>query len=415
MRDRLFIKIPDQQHHNITWAVWSNEQQQWLDNGELLAVDLNSLAAQSTSCETIVIVPATVVIEKKVVTPAKQLKQIQKVVPYSLEEQLADTVDQLHFAYGKRSKQGEIYVEVVKQAQMEQWLEWFEQAELTVDSVVNELSLLHHSHDATEVYLFDEAALVREIDGTTWCCQRSLLTTLWQRRSIQQDVSDSEDSDLDSSPMVRISYVGELDSYWSSQSNVITQPLTASELLKQLANNYQRKTINLLQGAYVVNKESQFSWQKFKLPIYAATASIVIFLVMQGVNYFTLSKENDVLQKQAEQLFTKVFSRRPRGSNILGQVKRLLRKSSGSNSQQEFISMMTLFSNQLPSADKIIPTSITYDNRKNELRVDILAEDYSSLSSFQDALKQPGFDVEMKQGSSQGDKKSSRVIIRTKS
>ena len=61
-----------------------------------------SLAAGRRVC---VLVPGTDVLLANPELPAKAGTKLQQIVPYALEEQLADDIDTLHFAVGKRAQE----------------------------------------------------------------------------------------------------------------------------------------------------------------------------------------------------------------------------------------------------------------------------------------------------------------------
>ncbi len=404
MKNRLFIKLPEAATDALFWGVWSQDQQQWLEQGELLAVDLVSLAERSAKCDTIAIAPIGQVAYRRVTTPAKQLKQIQRAVPYMLEDQIANPVDQLHFAYGKRNKQGEIDVFWVTHEIMQQWQEWFEQAEVTVDAVVAMQSLLKGADDTTEIVLDETMALVNSLDGSLWSCQRDLLPELWKLNQAEGDES------LDT---VRVFHVGELENYWQSQEQVIAQPLTAQELLETLALGYSRETVNLLQQQYTPKRESNIPWKKYRSLAYLMGATLVVYLGYQGSRYYALSEELAVLEQQGNPLFTKVFSRRPRPGSLLGQTERLMKRSGGEAEQGEFLNLLNKTTVHIQSVNVIKPTSITFDGRRSELRLDVLAPDYESLNQFKAQLTKSGLQVDMSSASAQGDKYSTRLSIRS--
>ncbi|WP_144392274.1 type II secretion system protein GspL [Pleionea sediminis] len=417
MKKRLFIQLPDDPNNALIWGQWNSDDERWDDRGEVLSVDLVALAERAQKCETIVIVPASKVTYKQVTTPAKQLKQIQAAVPYMLEDQLANPIDQLHFAYGKRNKDGKVDVFWTTHEQMEQWLEWFDQAEIAADVIVSENALLKDATDATEIILNDRFALVNEVGGECWSCQRDLLPLIWKPSS-DQAAGDSEEKSLESEidlTMIRIFHTGELESVWQEKENVIAQALTEYELLDLFCQEYSKNAVNLRQLEYVVKKQSNLQWKKYKALTYVCGFSFVTFLIYQGSSFFVLHQENKVVREQAEQKFQQVFSRRPRAGSIFGQAKRLIQRQGSGNEQGEFLKLLEQTSTQIASIDQIRPTSITYDGRKGELRLDVLAPDYQALNNFKDTLVKSGLQVDMSSASAQGDAYSTRLVIRSRS
>jgi general secretion pathway protein L len=72
--------------------------------------------------DVIVLVPATEVLRAAVDIPIKGGARLRAALPFALEEQLADDVENLHFAAGERRESGLLPVSVVAREQMLGWL-----------------------------------------------------------------------------------------------------------------------------------------------------------------------------------------------------------------------------------------------------------------------------------------------------
>ena len=69
-----------------------------------------------------VLVPGTDVLLAEPELPAKAGAKLQQIVPYALEEQLAEDIDDLHFAIGKRAGDSSTTpVAVVALSLMDEW------------------------------------------------------------------------------------------------------------------------------------------------------------------------------------------------------------------------------------------------------------------------------------------------------
>ena len=88
-------------------------------------------------------------------------------------------------------------------------------------------------------------------------------------------------------------------------------------------------------------------------------------------------------------------------------------RGGGEAEQGEFLKLLNATSAKIVSLDKVKPTSITFDGRKSELRLDVLAPDYQTLNNFKSSLTDAGLLVDMSSASSQGDAYSTRLIIRS--
>ncbi|MCO7225196.1 type II secretion system protein GspL [Pleionea sp. CnH1-48] len=421
MKNRLFIRLKQGTEDAIEWGVWNPSDESWAERGQLLRADLVALAEKSRQCETIVIVPANDVIQREVATPVKQLKQIQKAVPYMLEEQLADSVEQIHFAYGARQKSGDIKVLWTSHQNMQRWLEGFEQCDIRVDALVHELSLLPSSDDAIEILLDNNVAMINEQSSFRWSCQRDLLPLLLEQnkkaQSGEEDSEDDDDEDMSELTadvnVIRLSHTGELEDYWEHKENAIANPIDAADILDFYVRNYDKTTISLLQQEYQPKRESNIQWAKYGRYLWVVVIALVIHLGYQGSRYWHLSEENTALREQGEKLYRTVFKKRARSSSLLSQTRRLLRGKNKKGSDSSFLKLLNQVSTHIDSLEKIKPTSVSFSTKKGELRMDVLAQDLQVLNAFKDTLKQSGLAVDNSSTSQQGNRYSTRLIIRS--
>lgn len=127
MDTRLIIRLaPDS---SFQWALFNRKQ--WVAGNEffLPASELATCFASGdlhgfpvSRMQLIVITPGTETLVTAVDVPANQRRRLATVLPYFMEEELADDVADLHFASRKNPQSGMIEVAVTKAALLEQWL-----------------------------------------------------------------------------------------------------------------------------------------------------------------------------------------------------------------------------------------------------------------------------------------------------
>ena len=77
----------------------------WLDeSGKIQQGSLNELASQVDNSKLVVICDSANTHITAVDIPTQNRKRLQQAVPYALEDQFAEDVDELHFVLGKREK-----------------------------------------------------------------------------------------------------------------------------------------------------------------------------------------------------------------------------------------------------------------------------------------------------------------------
>jgi general secretion pathway protein L len=120
MADWLLLRLPRAPEEPATWLVASAA------GAPLTATQSGPLSDAASAAPTrrvCVLVPGADVVLSEPELPARGSVKLQQLVPYALEEHLADDVDELHFALGKRAPDStRTPVAVVARTLMDEWL-----------------------------------------------------------------------------------------------------------------------------------------------------------------------------------------------------------------------------------------------------------------------------------------------------
>src|SRR3974390_891530 len=99
--------------------------------------------------------------------PVKGGAKLQQLVPYALEEQLAEDIEELHFALGKRAAESfRVPVAVVARALLDQWLAQLRGAGIEPAAVYAESELLPENPGQAVALLEADTVCVRPPGGT---------------------------------------------------------------------------------------------------------------------------------------------------------------------------------------------------------------------------------------------------------
>ena len=149
MRKQLVLQLPDQWFevdvNGLETESIGETQASWLlrdadrPAGSLFHGNLKDAAIQAVGARVIVLVPAENVLLAQAELPAIKGQKLAKAVPYALEEQLADDVEDLHVAIGDRDEQGKVSNAVVSRESIESWLARLKTAGLHPDMMSPEV------------------------------------------------------------------------------------------------------------------------------------------------------------------------------------------------------------------------------------------------------------------------------------
>jgi len=88
--------------------------------------------------QVIVLVPGTEVLTTSVDIPVKGGSRLHAALPYALEDQLAEDIDQLHFAAGTRRSSGRIPVAIVARARLAEWIGWLTESGIQPSAMISD-------------------------------------------------------------------------------------------------------------------------------------------------------------------------------------------------------------------------------------------------------------------------------------
>ena len=140
MADWLLLRLPRTPQEPATWLTASAGG---APLGATESGPLTAAVAAAAGRRVCALVPGSDVLLADPELPAKSGVKLQQLVPYALEEQLADNIDELHFALGRRSADSSrTPVAVVALSLMDEWLATLRGAGLEPDCVYADCELL---------------------------------------------------------------------------------------------------------------------------------------------------------------------------------------------------------------------------------------------------------------------------------
>jgi len=363
-----------------------------------------------------IIVPGSDVLLKRLSVPAKSNRAMRLAVPYMLEDNLAQDVDQLFFAYAelkKDSEENNCFTAIVEHKQMQQWLAWLDAANIQSQLFVPEiLTLPKTAKQWSAISLGEgdkEQVIVRQgawqgftLDLATWQLQ-------CQAYSLEQSADSNDDAEQNDSI--------EINSYsplaFSEQLNINKMP---EELpLALMAKHYQQSdNFNLLQGEYKI-KDTQVSSLK---PWYWV-AAVAIFALSLNFTFkvaqlWQVNAQKEQVETQIISQYKKVFpqTKRVRIATIKSQLNQKLAQLGGSSDSAGFLAMLARVTPAFTKVSALKPESLKFDNKRQELRIQAIASNYQTFELFKNALEQEGLNVKQGAQNNQGSQVTGSFSIR---
>ena len=143
-----------------TWR-WLRLDAEGKPLGGLRAGSLADAAAEAAGLKVVVLAPGIDCLLASVKIPGRNRQKLMRAVPYALEEQVADEVENLHFALGPALDDGAWSVAALQRQYMDALLTAATDAGLDVQQVIPEQLAIPFSEGAVSVVVEGEVALVR--------------------------------------------------------------------------------------------------------------------------------------------------------------------------------------------------------------------------------------------------------------
>ncbi len=281
------------------------------------------------------LVPTTDVTLLSAKIPRMNRAQLSRALPYAIEDQLCEDIEQLHFAAGHWQSDGEtLALAVVAQAKMQEWLALCAAAEIMPDIIMPDVLALPYSPEQ-------------------WTCQKEH-NLLLLRTGLQSGLA----IEIEQAPLI----FNQL-SIDEKKLHTTSQPL----VLHALTNS--NHNINLLQGPY---KSTHKKWRvtsAWHFTIKLAIAALILFILAEIAGYFAMKIENDRLQQQITVDTQQLLPGEALDNLAKPRLERELRLLTKVGQGNEFLESINIIAASLAHNTAITLTQIIYQNNLMTLQV----------------------------------------------
>jgi type II secretion system protein L len=376
----------------------AGEQPLWLDE-EQAAEKLRAAVARRSTAVCFAVPAADVRILPLAVSPAEK-KHIVRSLPYTLEEQVAEDIEGLHFASAPLADDT-MAVAVISRELMSQWqgqLEAFPGISLWYPETL----LLPWREGEWCLVIEDQRAIVRTGACSGFGVELPLLPAMLAAAL-----------DEAGPPQAVILYGGD------QQADVARLPPELRAGVQWRSGGFYAATMlseadaagpNLLQGDYAPRLPLERWWRQWR-PVAAMFAlAFGLQLVATYTDYLGLQRENLALRGAVEASYRKAY---PRGAVVdpEKQLQRQLDAMRGSDQTSGFVSLMAKVGAVIAERPGTSIASINYNDKADEMRMNILAADFEAVEQVRSAINQAGLQAVMESSSARADGVRARLRV----
>jgi general secretion pathway protein L len=397
-----YLRLQDEQH--IDYLITGDEGSEPLAGS---AFHNDQLPAFPAGLKTILVLPGTDVLQLSVNMPKTHRSQLEKALPFALEEQLIDEVSELHFVAGKQDDEGNVSVAIIKKALLTKWLAVCLQLGLHPQLAVPDYLGLPYLPDAWHVYLDGEQALIRQTKYQGMTVDIAQLVDMLQMglqatgvKMPAEIVIDYDDANehFDDESVEDISVPVNIAEQHSFGMDLMQQGLQAEPVL------------NLLTGEFAVQKSKSKLTVLWRWVGIAFAAWFAVWLVGSIGQYYILNKRAQNVEQQISVLYKQIFPQAQSVNSPRIRIQQAL-KNGGTTSGNTLLTLLSLVGQEI----KQIKSSVIIKNisfRDGTLSLDVSANDFQQLANLSKALQQKSVSVQQQNASTQGKTVTARLVIK---
>jgi general secretion pathway protein L len=388
----LLVRLSNQPFSKVHWWIGSDIPTSVGKQGELTSwEEVGELAEEAGQRPVIVLLSGADVILKEVSLPSGKTRQFEKMLPYLVEDDLAQDADALHFSV--LSKQGEqVFTAAVDYEWMESVLALFSEAGMVVDRVLPDILALPEPQDdqsaMTALQLGDEW-LLRQGEYQGICVEQAWIPLLCQGLV----AADGDGSD-EQAPVAVTTYSPKPESANSDQQ-IWSESLTDS-VFSLLLRGALNSPVTLMTGAFKKSSSWLKSWKIWRKSLLAIAALVVLAVVARSLEIKQLESEAQGLRDQSEHVFRTLFPDRHKIPTV-SYLKRLIKNEvallAGGDNDSSAINLFGDLSKTLSKVKDLQLQRVHYDAQQGTARIDVTGSNFESFEAAQKALSKY-FDVE---------------------
>lgn len=383
MSKHVIIYMPQVGEDHVQWA--TSDEKGTLSSG----VRQGSLLDAAQSVEGLratLILPADDVLLAQTVVPGGSLARAQQAVPYALEEQVADDVDDLHFALGSKNRNDEYPVAVIGRDVMEKVTQRCAEAGLRPSEIVPEtlaLPVLKGAEPDMAVWtalLENGRAVVRLGHYEGFATDADMASMMIEGAISTQNQDDDRRTSL-------VIYSDETNRQLQVPSTLDVEVRPCDHRLALYASGLaSTPRVNLLQGEFSLKRNFDKTWKPWRTTAVLAACLCVVLIASKWMELRQLQKQEQALDAQIAEAFEQALPgarmQRPRR-----QVEAAL-ANIGAVNNDGFTSRMAQIAASLSTQPQTQLRTIGYRNGRFDL--DLNTDDVPTLDALKSELGKRG-------------------------
>jgi general secretion pathway protein L len=406
MADTLIIRLSDRPDAPASWILVDGA------GGRLSAAQAGPLSLATSLAlgrRVILLVPGIDVLFAQPELPVRGGARILQVVPFALEEHIADEIEGMHFALGKPdSSHAGTPVAGVRRHRLEEWLAALRGAQIAADAVYADSAMVP-ANPGQIVLMIDAGRLYVRRPG-----EPPLVLDVQPLSEALEFATLSADSHV-------LLYVTQMD--WHTHRpaiDALRERLASLKvqllpdgplplLAQQAATNPH---FNLLQGAFAPHSRTTDQWRAWRLAAILAGCFIALNLLGKGVDIWRHKSTEKVLDASIEQVFREAMPGEQNAIDARRRMEARLTQLHGSTSGQvgNLLAIISVIAGAIAQVPETTVEAFSFRGTVLDMRV--AARDVDSLDKLRRLVTDRGLQAELQSSNARDSGVEGRIQIK---
>lgn len=363
-------------HNNGQWTWIVTDAQ-----GEIAQIKLlTSLAATPSlekSCRLVVLLPGETVMITRVKLPKARRAELEKAVPYALEEQLAEDIGRLHFVLGNFDETGNLTVAVMNKALFEQDLELLKQHGLQPSVIMPDFIAIKHEEKKWTIAAEQRMLILRSGDSCGFAAEPELFAKLLALHFQENEKPIGIDLYLQHNDHTAISLPHDIKI--TQQGKHFVDALDIQQL-------QDSPPINLLPRKFCKDEKKQQNKRSWRTAAIAGLAFFIFFFAGKCFEILWLQHQQRDLQQRIAKIYQQVY---PKAKHVVAprlHFQKTLLALQQSIHGNSFLFILEKTARVLQRFPEITLSAINFQN--NQLSLHIVSPKLIVLENFSKEINQ---------------------------
>lgn len=402
MAENIVIRMPVEPAAEVEWIFTDSAGAR---HGLPMRGSLRAAADAAGDRQVLVLLPAVDILITTADVPLKGARLLQA-IPFALEEQLAEDVENLHFAAGARRPNGHTPVVIIQRKKFEDYLERLHEVGLSAAGVFAEIQGLARIPGTISMLIDGDNIIINDGADVELALQQiSPGDALAAIGALDDDDgSDSEGGDdeiLGATPHLPTHVLVYLDgddneryeNEWLALRNELesldTRLLADGALPRLAATVSTGKAINMLQGEFAIRTGFAAAWKPWRNVALLLCAVGAVGLVTKVADYFSLKRQDQRLQIAVEEQFRQTFPWVSTVRNPQAQLQAELNRIGASDpaiAATDFLEILVALSGAMKTSPEANINGISFRSGVTDIRLD--APNVSALEKIENSVRE---------------------------